>query len=85
MVSTPGDLYRWRQAVRNDEILGKAAQRKYGVEGVFMAEGGNDRGFINTIGASGRDLVIVCSNSHVEMDDFTAQLSMAVAGVGAGE
>jgi CubicO group peptidase (beta-lactamase class C family) len=85
MVSTPGDLYRWRMFLRGGEALGADAQRKYGVDGVFMAEGGNDRGFINTIGAAGDDLVIVCSNSHVAMDDFSAQLATAVASIGTGE
>lgn len=85
MVSTPRDLYRWREFLSSGKAFGAAGQRKYGVGGVFMAEGGNDRGFINTIGSRGGDVVIVCSNSHVAMDDFTSQVAMAAAGVGTGE
>jgi CubicO group peptidase (beta-lactamase class C family) len=85
MVSTPRDLWRWRRFLRSGEAFGAAAQRKYGVGGVFIAEGGNDRGFINTIGAHGDTIVIVCSNSHVAMDDFTARIANAVAQLGTGE
>jgi CubicO group peptidase (beta-lactamase class C family) len=85
MVSTPGDLWRWRQFLASGQAFGEEAQRRIGVGRVFLAEGGNDRGFINTIGAGGDSLVIVCSNSHAEMDDFTAQVAMAVARLGAGE
>lgn len=85
MVSTPGDLRRWRDFVSGGGVLDEASRRRYGVDGIFLAEGGNDRGFINTIGARGGDLVIVCSNSQVEMDDATAQLALAVARLGTGE
>ncbi len=78
MVSTPRDLRRWRDFMKSGKVLGPAAQKKYGVEGVFAAEGGNDRGFINTIGAQGDDLVIMCSNSHTGMADFAAQLGEAL-------
>lgn len=85
MVSTTGDLHRWRSFLREDGVLSDGSLEKYGIHGMFMAEGGNDRGFINTIGANGRDLVILCSNSHVAMDDATAHLAMRVARLGTGE
>jgi hypothetical protein len=40
---------------------------------------------IGRIGISADNLVIVCSNSHVAMDDFTAKIAMAVARLGTGE
>lgn len=79
MVSTTRDLRRWREFLASEAGLGPAARQKYGLRGEFMAEGGNDRGFVNTIGIAGGNHVIVCSNSHVGMDDFTSKLAMAVA------
>lgn len=85
MVSTPGDLYRWHEFLRVGEILSEASRAKYFGNGAIVNEGGNDRGFINTIGARGDDIVIVCSNSHVGMDDATAAVASAASLVGAGE
>jgi len=85
MVSTPRDLRRWWRFLGSEAGLGAAARRKYGLEGTFLGEGGNDRGFINTLGIRGDDLVIVCSNSHVAMDDATAQVALAAARVATGE
>ena len=84
MISTPGDLYRWRQFLASGDVLGPAAQSRYGLHGASLFEGGNDRGFVNTIGARGGDLVIVCSNSQVGMDDLTMRIAMAAARVGLG-
>lgn len=84
MVSTPRDLYRWHRFMGSD-ALGEDARRKYYDGGPLVNEGGNDRGFINTIGARGDDIVIVCSNSHVGMDDPTSAVAMAAARVGAGD
>jgi hypothetical protein len=85
MVSTPRDLYRWQQFLSSGKAFGKAAQRKYGIGGVFLGEGGNDRGFINTIGIGRQDIVIVCSNSHVDMDDLTSEVAIAAASVATGD
>ena len=85
MVSTPRDLARWRGYLRDGGVLDPESSRLYGVDGVFLAEGGNDRGFVNTIGAHGDDLVIVCSNSHTAMDDFSARVALAAARVATGE
>lgn len=85
MVSTPGDLHRWRTHLASGDVLGQRAQRIYGIGGVFLGEGGNDRGFINTLGMAGDDMVIVCSNAHVRMDDDVSRLAMAVASLGTGE
>jgi CubicO group peptidase (beta-lactamase class C family) len=85
MVSTPRDLHRWRRFLESGKVLNDEFQRKYGIGGVFLDEGGNDRGFINTIGRHGKDEVIVCSNAHVAMDDATAELAMALARLATGE
>jgi hypothetical protein len=85
LVSTPRDLWRWREFLASGELLNERARQKLGLGGVTLKEGGNDRGFINTIGASGQDLVIVCSNSHVAMGDFAARVALAAARVGADE
>ena len=67
-------------------MLGPQARARYGIGGTFLGEGGNDRGFITTLGMQGDgDLVIVCSNSHVGPDDATARVAMAAARVGAGD
>lgn len=79
MVSTTGDLRRWQEFLESGKAFGAESQRRYGIGGVFLGEGGNDRGFINTIGIGGGNHVIVCSNSHVAMDDATAQLALALA------
>ncbi len=84
MVSTPRDLYRWREFLRGGEVLTPESLGRYGVAGPNLFEGGNDRGFINTIGFHGDSMVVVCSNSQVELGDTTAQISMAAAEVGAG-
>lgn len=83
MVSTPRDLHRWREFLRGGEVLGAESLKRYGVEGPNMNEGGNDRGFINTIGSRGDSIVIVCSNSHTAMGDFASEVANAAAEVGA--
>ncbi len=85
MVSTPHDLYRWRNFIASGNVLAGPAQRKYGIGGEFVVVGGNDRGFINTIGMSGETMLILCSNSHVEMDDMAAQLGMSLSDLAAGD
>ncbi len=85
MVSTPRDLVRWRKFLRHGDVLGSAAQRKLGMGGVMLGEGGNDRGFVTTLGSRGDDLVIVCSNSHTALDGYSSRLAIAVARLGSGE
>ncbi len=76
MVSTPGDLYRWHVALRDGRLLGPTALAKYPLDAVGV--GGNDRGFLNWFAFEGPDAVIMCSNSHVEMDDHAAQVGRAL-------
>lgn len=86
MVSTTRDLHRWRTFLYGERGLGEEAQRKYGPRGsVLLGEGGNDRGFVTTIGARDDDLVIVCSNSHVTMDDDSAKVANAAARIATRE
>lgn len=79
MVSTPGELARFYQWVASGDVLGPAGQEAFGIHGALLNEGGNDRGFVNTIGLYGRNIVIVCSNSQTEPGDFTARFAMSVA------
>ena len=76
MVSTPGDLYRWHRAMREGKLLGPAALAKYPLDAVGV--GGNDRGFLNWFAYGGRNAMILCSNSHIEMDDHAAQVGRAL-------
>lgn len=76
MVSTALDLYRWHRAMRDGKLLGPLALAKYPVDAVGV--GGNDRGFLNWFAYNGRDAVIMCSNSHREMDDEAAQVGRAL-------
>jgi hypothetical protein len=41
--------------------------------------------FINTIGVGGNDMVFICSNSHVAMDDLTSDVAIAAASVATGD
>jgi CubicO group peptidase (beta-lactamase class C family) len=79
MVSTPRDLARWRRFLATEDGLWEEGRQRYGLGGVMMGEGGNDRGFINTLGFDGDDWIIVCSNAHVGMNDETARIAMAAA------
>lgn len=78
MVSTTGDLRRFFEWVDEGGVLGDAGRRLFGIDGVLLNEGGNDRGFVNTIGIEGSDLVIVCSNSQTEPGDFTMRFANAL-------
>lgn len=78
MVSTPRDLYRWRQHLASGKAFGEEAQRLYGIGGILVDEGGNDRGFLTAMAVRGDDQFILCSNSHVEMDDAVADLARAL-------
>lgn len=83
MVSTTRDLHRWFVFLQGGEVLGEAARKKYGLGQPMFGVGGNDRGFVTTIGRRGDDIAIVCSNSHTRMRDESAKLAEAVAAVAA--
>ncbi len=76
MVSTPADLYRWHRAMLRGKLLGPKALAKYPLDAVGV--GGNDRGFLNWFAYNDLNAVILCSNSHVEMEDRTAQIGRAL-------
>jgi len=76
MVSTPADLYRWHRAMLGGKFLGPEALTKYPLDAVGV--GGNDRGFLNWFAYNGRNAVILCSNSHVEMEDHAAMIGRAL-------
>ena len=79
MVSNPGDLYRWMQAIRSGGLLSEASQELYWTGSVLA--GGNDRGFLCVYtehpGGPG-DLVILCSNSHASPNDYASALARAL-------
>lgn len=75
MVSTPMDLYRWRQAMQQSDILSAESKKEYTGGGV--AVGGNSRGFF-CIYTSGKSSVYLCSNSHEDPDDMISKLGMAL-------
>lgn len=76
MVSTPGDLYRWRTAMRQGKLLGAAALARYPVDAVGV--GGNDRGFLNWFAYAGKNAFVLCSNSHDAMDDRASGIGRAL-------
>ncbi len=77
MVSTTQDFYRWLQALRADKILSPEQQKKY-FKGQILS-GGNDRGFMTLFTEGPDDLVILCSNSSVGMDDLSWEIAYALA------
>lgn len=77
MVSNPGDLYKWIQALRSGKFLSAASLEKYWSNGVLA--GGNDRGFLCMYTEGPGSLMILCSNSHVSMGDTAAKLGRALA------
>ena len=77
MVSNPGDLYKWIQALRRGKLLSPEALAKYWSRGVLA--GGNDRGFLCIYTEGPGSLMILCSNSHTSMHDRAAQLGSSLA------
>ncbi len=70
MQSTPHDLYRWFQAIRNGTTLSNGSSAVYRTP--TMMVGGDDRGFLTMIAWKGDDTVIFCSNAHSGPRDYTA-------------
>jgi CubicO group peptidase (beta-lactamase class C family) len=67
MQSTPMDLYRWNQSIRNGKTLSPEAAKKYWHGGVLA--GGDDRGFLCLYTEGPGDMFIVCSNAHTGPGD----------------
>jgi CubicO group peptidase (beta-lactamase class C family) len=77
MVSNPGDLYKWIQALRSGKLLSAESLEKYWSKGVLA--GGNDRGFLCMYTEGPETLMILCSNSHASMNDRASGLARALA------
>jgi CubicO group peptidase (beta-lactamase class C family) len=77
MVSNPGDLYKWIQALRSGKLLSNESLKKYWSNGVLA--GGNDRGFLCMYTEGPGSLMILCSNSHSGMNDRASGLGRALA------
>jgi CubicO group peptidase (beta-lactamase class C family) len=76
MVSTPGDLYRWLQAIRNGTTLGAAYAARYFSGGVLA--GGDMRGYFTLYTEGPKDLFILCSNAHAHPGDYTTRVGDAL-------
>jgi hypothetical protein len=77
MISNPGDLYKWVQALRTGKFLSPESLDKYWSKGVLA--GGNDRGFLCMYTEGPDTMMIFCSNSHKSMGDRASQLGRALA------
>jgi CubicO group peptidase (beta-lactamase class C family) len=77
MVSNPGDLHKWIQALRSGKLLSTESLKMYWSNGVLA--GGNDRGFLCMYTEGPSTLMILCSNSHASMRDRASQLGRALA------
>jgi CubicO group peptidase (beta-lactamase class C family) len=77
MVSNPGDLYKWIQALRRGKLLSREALAKYWSRGILA--GGNDRGFLCMYTEGPGSLMILCSNSHTSLHDRAARLGRSLA------
>jgi CubicO group peptidase (beta-lactamase class C family) len=77
MVSNPGDLFKWIQALRGGKLLSAESLEKYWSKGVLA--GGNDRGFLCMYTEGPETLMILCSNSHASMNDRASRLARALA------
>jgi CubicO group peptidase (beta-lactamase class C family) len=77
MVSNPGDLLKWIQALRYKKLLSPESLEKYWSHGVLA--GGNDRGFLCIYTEGPGSMMILCSNSHTSMNDSASQLGRALA------
>jgi CubicO group peptidase (beta-lactamase class C family) len=77
MVSKPGDLFKWVEAIRAGKILSPAATEKFWSDGPLA--GGNDRGFFCLYTEGPGTMVFLCSNSHASMNDPAKQLARDLA------
>jgi len=77
MVSNPGNLYQWVQAIRTGKTLSAKAAEKYWSGGVLA--GGNDRGFFCLYTEGPGNMVFLCANAHTDMNDCTKALADGLA------
>jgi len=70
MQSTPRDLYRWIQAIRDGKTLSAASAGKYWKGGPLA--GGDDRGFFCLYTEGPGNLMILCSNVHRAPGDLVS-------------
>lgn len=67
MMSTPGDLRRWLDAILRGKTLSEESAARYLERRVAL--GGDDRGFLCVVGVGTDDMAILCSNSHSRPGD----------------
>ena len=77
MQSTPMDLYRWNQSIRNTKTLSAAAAAKYWHGGILA--GGDDRGFFTLYNEGPGDLFIMSSNAHTRPGDEVSLVGRRLA------
>ena len=76
MVSTPGDMYKWLQAMYSGDYLSDEAMATYRHGGVLA--GGSDRGFLMMYVDNPETTVIVSSNVHAAPGDLPMAVSRAL-------
>jgi len=77
MQSTPRDLYRWIQAIRDGKTLSAASAAKYWKGGPLA--GGDDRGFFCLYTEGPGNLMILCSNVHRAPGDLVSTVGRQLA------
>jgi len=76
MVSNPGDLYKWIQAIRSEKLLSADSLKRYWSQGALA--GADDRGFLCVYTEGPGSLMILCSNAFTSMKDRSARLARAL-------
>lgn len=76
MVSSPGDLYKWLQAMYSGEYLSETAIQLYRHGGILA--GGSDRGFLMMYHDNPDQTVIISSNQHIEQGDHASAVARAL-------
>ena len=82
MQSTPMDLYRWNQALRNGKTLSPEAAKKYWHGGILA--GGDDRGFFTLYNEGPGDMFIMSSNAHARQGDEVSKVGRRLAEMAMG-
>lgn len=76
MVSSPGDLYKWLQAMHSGAYLSEAAIQLYRHGGILA--GGSDRGFLMMYHDNPEQTAIISSNQHVEQGDHASAVARSL-------
>jgi len=83
MVSNPGDMYRWVQAIHKGDILSTQSRKFYGSGQVYS--GGSDRGFLFVYVDDPDNTVFVASNAHGRNDNLQRAVAFALVQMVTGE